>query len=120
MKFRPTPETLEGIYSALRACPPFKRWKLPLAENVEFHVTRHHDREGDYYRDAKGEHVIRASERFVLHDYQSLSALVAHEMIHLAQFLHGHENRAQHNADFKRRAKRVCQILGFDPATFVG
>ena len=35
-----TPELLEASYELLRSMPPFKRWKLPHADNVVFRVLK--------------------------------------------------------------------------------
>ena len=52
--------------------------------------------------------------------YAALTETMAHEMIHLLQAVKRLETRAQHNADFKRRAARVCSVLGFDESVFCG
>ena len=41
MALRLTPEILEGAYEFLRATPPFRGWRLPHADEVEFVVSRH-------------------------------------------------------------------------------
>jgi len=43
---------------------------------------------------------------------------LAHEMIHLVQAIHKSDNKNQHNAEFKRLAKRVCHLHGFDYKAF--
>jgi hypothetical protein len=46
-----------------------------------------------------------------------LIATMAHEMIHLYQDENG-TARGHHNAQFRRLAKRVCSIHGFDLKNF--
>ena len=46
----------------------------------------------------------------------TLLATLAHEMIHLRQYLTG--DREHHGPRFKRMAARVCAAHGFDPKTF--
>jgi SprT-like family protein len=107
------PKHLEALYDCLREFPPFKRWKLPPAEEVHFSVTRAKDRFGSYCKKENGHHITASSES-VGHFY-TLSRLVAHEMIHLAQEVAGVSSSSQHNADFKRRAALVAKVHGFDP-----
>ena len=111
-------EILAGLYASLRLCPPFRRWALPEAGAVRFVVTRHKDREGHYTRIQRTDkHYICVSNARIGH-FDSLAVVMAHEMIHLCQAVSGHETRAQHNADFRRRAALVCKTLGFDPNIF--
>lgn len=113
-----TAEVLARVYDALRECAPFRRWRLPAAEGITFQVTRHKDREGHYTRlIGTDTHFICVSEARVAH-FDSLCIVVAHEMIHLVQAVGKTETRAQHNADFRRRAALVCKTLGFDPHIF--
>ena len=79
-------------------------------------VTGHRDREGHYSRDAR-RHYLCVSQYSIGH-YNSLAVVMAHEMLHLLQALKKTETRAQHNADFRKRAAMVCRTLGFDPKTF--
>lgn len=118
MKFHLTPAILASVYEALRICPPFARWKLPPSEDIEFRVSKHKDREGHYTRYiGTDHHFIYVSAARIAH-FDSLAIVMAHEMIHLAQAVHKLETRAEHNADFRRRATQVCATLGFDPHTF--
>lgn len=113
-----TGEILAGVYASLRLCAPFSRWKLPDADAVAFQVTKHKDREGHYTRYVgTDQHFICVSEARISH-FDNLCVVVAHEMIHLVQAIVKTETRAQHNADFRRRAALVCKTLGFDPNIF--
>lgn len=45
---------------------------------------------------------------------------MAHELIHLRQELTGtYSDRSEHNRAFRRTAKHVCRVLGFDSTGFV-
>lgn len=113
------PHTVVAAYAFLRETSPFNKWKLPPADEVEFHVTRHRDREADHtiYCDTQ-DHIIRVSAYYVKTTLQLMVA-VAHEMVHMRQVRTGTESRrCMHNAHFKRTAKRVCQVHGFDFSTF--
>lgn len=105
-----TPQMIAGAYEFLRLTPPFRGWNLPHADNVEFSVTAHRDREADWGRNADGSHVIRVSTRAV-GSTDSLIQAVAHEMIHARWgFTHG--------AAFTRGAQRVCKYHGWDVKRF--
>lgn len=111
-------EILAGMYEALRVCPPFRRWRLPPASDIRFVVSRHKDREGQYTR------ILRTDKHFIyvstvrIGHFDSLAIVMAHEMIHLEQAIAKKETRGEHNADFRRKAARVCKTLGFDPRLF--
>jgi hypothetical protein len=111
-----TPEILRAAYDYLRATPPFNRWKLPPADEVEFHVTRHKDRTGDCETGPAGqEPIIRISATLVGWT-SSLMATMAHELIHV--YLDRKGVRAHHGAAFRRCAAQVCRRHGFDPKLF--
>lgn len=115
MSLHLTPAMLELCYELLRATPPFKRWKLPHADEVEFHVTRDTQIVGDCV-DAGHAHIIRLSGA----KHGSVHAVVvtmAHEMCHLKQSVIAPREGA-HGRYFKRLAKQVCKAHGFDEKTF--
>ena len=114
-----TPHMLAAAYAYLRECSPFKAWGLPLADEVEFCVTRHRDREADHNtRSRAKEHIIRVSS-YAVKTTDGLMQAMAHEMIHARQAIDGTANRAQHNAEFKRLANRVCRQHGWKYDTFL-
>lgn len=109
-----TPEILEAAYNLLRATPPFKGWKLPHSDDVEFHVTRHIDRSGDCTNTGKG-FTVRISSKY----HATLPAVLetmAHEMVHMRQ--HQFCFPVTHGPRFKRLAKQVCRRHGFSEAVF--
>lgn len=113
---RITPEIIEAAYDYLRVTEPFAAWKLPEVDDLGFHVSRSPDRFADFIV-LNGVSTIRVNEE------KNTSTLVlmmtvAHEMIHLYQHLHKLDTKAQHNADFKRRAVRVCKSHGWDQNLF--
>lgn len=110
-----TPDILRAAYEYLRATPPFRRWKLPPADEVEFHVTRHLDRTGDCETAGGHEPVIRISAALIGWT-GSLMTTMAHEMVHVHLDRNG--VRAHHGADFRRCAAQVCRHHGFDPKMF--
>lgn len=111
-----TPEMLRGAYEYLRACPPFRRWKLPPAEEVAFYVGGSRTNSGEYGYE-KGAHWIRVSDRHAGHT-ATLLFILAHEMVHLKQGLRRPGTKLTHDAEFRRLSARVCKLHGFDPKMF--
>jgi predicted SprT family Zn-dependent metalloprotease len=107
-----TPDILHAAYEYLRACPPFKRWKLPHADVIEFHVIRHQSTAGRCHKNPLR---IDISHELIKRTH-SLMETMAHEMIHL--YLDRLGVRSEHGADFKRCAALVCKHHGFDVALF--
>lgn len=114
MSLRLTPDLLAAGYDFLRETGPFKGWKLPASDDVEFHVSRDPHVHADFGME-RGVPVIRVSERGAGHTVTLLAAM-AHEMVHLRQHMVG--ARDHHGASFKRMAGAVCRAHGFDPKTF--
>jgi hypothetical protein len=111
-----TPSILEAAYTLLQSTPPFHRWKLPLGDDVEFHVTRSSAHRGDYVY-SNDTHIIRVSNCLIgsLHE---LLTTMAHEMCHMRQTIEAPEDKAHHGWRFHRYATIVCRIHGFDRKAF--
>ncbi|HXQ51150.1 MAG TPA: SprT-like domain-containing protein [Stellaceae bacterium] len=115
---RLTPEMLATAYEFLRVSAPFRAWKFPDADEVEFHVIRARDRRGHYCQGEGAPHRIAVSAANVGHT-ETLIRTVAHEMIHLYQRERRSDTtNAEHNAEFLRLARLVCLHHGFDPRAF--
>lgn len=117
MSLHLTPEMLEAAYELLRATPPFNKWKLPHADEVEFHVYKKPKVLGDHFvwNDRRDQHVIRINFQHnttlaVLHE------TMAHEMCHMHEFRK--YKRTAHGRIFKRLAAQVCRHHGFTLETF--
>lgn len=118
MTLQITPEILAGAYEFLRTCEPFKGWRLPESDDVEFHVSRHRDRRGHWCIGESGAHRIAVSSLNVGYT-ETLIRTVAHEMIHLHQRDNMTETAgADHNAEFHRLARVACRAHGWDPRSF--
>lgn len=108
-----TPAALAAAYEYLRTTPPFKGWKLPHADEVEFRVTRHRDREADHEVLRRRNHIIRVSA-VRIKTTDALMQAMAHEMVHGYQDgIARTDTRAIHNSEFKRLAQRVCRMHGW-------
>lgn len=114
-----TPEIAVAIYELLRHCPPFNKWHLPHADDIEFCITAHEDRHADSTIKKRKKLVkrrIRVSSA-ICHSLRSTIEAIAHEMCHLRQYDLG-AWRENHGPVFKRLAKQVCKIHGFERGTF--
>ena len=116
MGFHLSPETLEACYDLLRTVPPYKRWRLPPGNEIEFKVSiqRHllgaHTKTRHYK-----EHTIIISAARNRH-LATVLRTMAHEMIHLYQAHYNRETAgASHNEDFWRCKEKAGRLLGFDP-----
>ena len=112
------PEMLIQAYEYLRATPPFRQWHLPHADEVIFRVLGARDRFGHFR--GRHERALRknglseiAISAQLVNSTELLIATMAHEMIHLYQDETG-AARGHHNPQFRRLAKQVCAIHGFD------
>lgn len=120
-----TPDSLAAAYEYLRTTPPFRRWKLPPADEVEFHVTRHRVHYGDHDLIGRGQnrrHCIRAStSEGMATTTNRLLMTIAHEMIHAYQdgVTRTGSWKTTHNREFHRLAARVCKIHGWILQEFV-
>ena len=103
------PDMVEAAYSFLLTTPPFRGWRLPPADDVEFCIMRTNAFYADYIF-INGRHRIRISHT-ICRTVSTLIVAVAHEMVHV-------KTGMAHGAKFKRAADTVCKQLGFDRGTF--
>lgn len=115
-----TPDMLDAAYSFLRVSPPFDRWGLPLPFMLKFEVIRSTDYMGWFVPPSESSNAVKIqiSGRCVGHT-DTLLRVMAHEMIHAHQWFTGKDTRSLHNADFRKKAARVCAAHGWDPKLFV-
>ena len=111
-----TPEIVEAAYELLRTTPPFKGWKLPEADDIEFHVCRIKGAQADHEY-THGRHVLRinALKHATL---ASLLSTLAHEMIHIREVNLRLRLDVAHGKAFHRMADSVCRHHGFDRGQF--
>jgi hypothetical protein len=114
-----TPQVLAAAYDYLRATAPFKSWKLPESDAVEFSVTRHRDRSADHTTYCRStDHIIRVSAYYTK-TTADLMECIAHEMIHAHQVRIKTETKQEHNTAFARLNRAVARIHGWPVETFV-
>lgn len=115
-----TPETLRAAYDYLATTPPYKRWNLPSAEDIQFKVVKDPHNAAWHTcwgRGKRRKHKIAVSSRCVGHTISVLGA-VGHEIVHLYLDLTGQGKGGEHNAAFKHYAKQICRYHGFDVKAF--
>jgi hypothetical protein len=114
-----SPEMLEAAYTLLQTTPPFRGWKLPHADDVQFQVASYTDSFADARFDRKKrQYVIRVSRR-MCKQIGTILVAVAHEMCHVAEAERtGKWGRAEHGAIYNRLADSVCRWHGFDRGAF--
>lgn len=112
---RISPDMLDRAYDYLSASRPFRAWRLPPADEVEFHVTRHADVIGTCQQ-VGSRWIISISEAKVGTTHLLMQTM-AHEMIHV--YLQRKGIRRDHGADFIRCARRVCRSHGFQIREFM-
>ena len=116
MTLRLTPAMLEAAYEYLRSTPPFRGWRLPHADDVEFRVLNTKDYMALWEKNGT-QHRISISDSRVGHTH-TLMVAMAHEMVHIRQDRDGTEDKQDHNDAFRKHARRICRVHGFDPKEF--
>lgn len=112
------PQHVEAVYECLRNFEPWRSLGLPHAEEVEIHVKARRDCYAEYIK-LDGVHKVMVSS-ILIGGFETLASVVGHEMLHLAQEIHGTSNSAQHNAEFRRLARIACRDMIWDERAFIG
>ncbi len=77
---RLTPDACAAVYECLRQLSPFKGWKLPSSDEVEFAVTKDKKHFGTHtHYIGTDEHIIEISEENNGH-FNTLATTMAHEI----------------------------------------
>jgi len=106
-----SPKNLADMYTMLKNCKPFNRWRLPPIEQIKFSVTDDVDSLGSYVY-YEGFHEITISRAKNGH-LETIIKTLAHEMIHM---LRGKTPKyALHDLFFLTRSRAVAAEFGFDP-----
>ena len=114
---RVTPHVVAAAYDFLRQCPPYRGWRLPEGDSVEFRLERDQTCYGSH-KGTPTHNIIGVNDNFIGHT-ETLLRVVAHEMIHLHQYLAKLETPGTvHNAHFRRVARRACRTHGWDEKHF--
>lgn len=111
-----TPAMLEASYELLRTTPPFRGWRLPPGDEVEFHTINSGKFAADY-RPLGGGHIIRINTQWHA-SIHSLTKTMAHEMTHMHHALRHPKDTAHHGKRFWAFAKTVCRHHGWSVKEF--
>lgn len=114
-----TPAMLEAAYEYLKTTPPFEKWALPDADDIEFHVGRSRSTSGLMQELPGGKFRVTISSHFVVRSH-TLLEVMAHEMCHIKQ---GHNCKGRpgsygHGRDFQKMKRIICREHGFDVGFF--
>ena len=114
-----TPEILEAAYSYFLVTPPFnyKNWRKYLLppDDVVFSVSA--EWISGYFTHNDHAHIVLSSKR--VGSTSRVMDIMAHEMIHLLQWVKKTETKGvEHNAEFDRLARKVSSIHGWDYKEF--
>ena len=115
MTLHMTPAIVEAAYELLLTTPPFRAWKLPHADDIEFHIDRHKSRLGAYRWE--GKHTVAISSKLIT-QLPLLLSVLAHELCHLRQQIVWPRDKAEHGYRFNRMADAVCRWHSLDRAMF--
>lgn len=111
-----TVEILRAQYEVLRHSLPFKRWGLPHADWVEFHVGMNPSVRGEWsYDRVKKRHIICISNP-TCQTFPTMIRTMMHEMCHMRQHMLG--ERSEHGRVFNLLADQVCKRHGFERGMF--
>lgn len=116
MSLHPTPDMLEDVYETMRKTAPFKRWKLPHADDLEFHVSNRIDCFGQFVTEG-AKRTIEIS-CVTVRSWGKLFATMGHEMCHLRENQLGVRSKYAHGRVFQKLADQVCRLQGFDRGEF--
>lgn len=108
---------VEAMYDTLRLTKPFVRWKLPDADDISFAITRSKTDRGEFYINSKGHATLGVSE-VLCTTLDELMRILAHEMCHLHEHLHGPRKDVHHGSWFNAAADKVCKAHNFDRGAF--
>lgn len=104
------------MYELVRTLPPFSKWGLPEADEVEFHISGFRDKHGDYSKDP---HTIRLSRHSTAHLNTALEVM-AHETLHMAQaILRIAPKHEGHDAWFREKWVHIAKDYGWDAKKFL-
>lgn len=116
--FHVTHEICVAAYDLIRACPPFKSWKLPPGEEVEFHIISSTTHSADYmFLKSKNVHRIRINEKWTGTLWKLILNLM-HEMCHMKHEVDCPNDQAHHGKRFQKLAQTVCKIHILDIKSF--
>lgn len=117
MSLEITPDIIRNAYEYLRSTKPFKHWKLPHSDKIKIKTILPNDKLGEWSIKDK-QHCISINDKLIGSTLNLMQTL-AHEMIHLAQYILKQETpNTEHNKDFYNKIKIIAKYHGFDSKWF--
>jgi len=109
-----TKEVLHAAYEFLCTLPPFSKWNLPEADDVNFIVGRDPTLQGQWWFDKKkNRHNLLIVGRNV-RSLPGLFSVLAHEMVHLYTRETNMHKGGEHGRAFVKLAKHISDLYGMD------
>jgi hypothetical protein len=102
--------TVIAIYSMLRKLPPFNKWNLPLASQIQFIVEEDEECMGEF--DVKPLR-IKVSTATQEH-FENVVRTLCHELVHMKLYLDGKANYHHHDKTFKKHTEQIANVFGYD------
>lgn len=118
MTLRLTPQNIEDAYNYLKNTAPFNKWKLPDADDLEFHIVSDDRMFGHFEISSSKRLPIIAVSVSHVKDTLNLLGTIAHETVHLKRFLDDGKRGLNHGPKFKTLAAEVCRVHGWDKNHF--
>jgi len=109
------------VYESLAKLPPFSRWKLLPSELITFKLTKDPDFYGRFTEGESAEPPLIEINPEMCDTFEEIVRTMAHEMIHLRQYLTGGIKPCRnggHCKKFNRLARQVCEAFDWDLGTF--
>jgi len=111
-----TPAIIEAAYVLICETPPFRRWKLPSPDDLEFYAVPLPDNDqGELMKKQDGKYRITVNPN--RHKtLRSMLETLAHEVAHIRQDQLGKKDH--HGKSFQKLARQICTIHLFDEGQF--
>lgn len=114
-----TPHMLIAAYELLRVTPPFRGWRLPDPDDVEFCIISTKLTRGTFHLTKKTKKKVICISKGCVSRLPTLISTMAHEMVHLHEdTYHRARDDVAHGARFKRLAAQVCRFHGWEETMF--
>jgi len=110
-----TPEMVEAAYELARTMPPFRGWKLPHPDHLEFGILTTKERFGHFRWHNEGQHELSFSASCI-GSSDVLMRTMMHELCHFEAHRRGY--RGEHGGTWRELANQVCRIHHLDPKAF--
>lgn len=110
-----TVKSIRALYSAYRLLPPFNTWHLPPAYDLKFKIVHDDDYAGGIDEEPQLTMYISVNRQSFL---QPVTVTIMHEMVHLHLLKMKDPKWAEHGREFKKCAKQISSLYGFDPVEF--